>query len=360
MQARELKLYLLEDTDRIYKLLEEFGFHAMWLNSEEIRCATPNGTNRTSVSIKLVEELYATSFDDELGYRGDLLGLLQEAGDTTFANVMRRAHSAFGLKYDGKVSKKIDLLKNVRRFKRGNSQPIEVKKYDRSILEQYIKKPHASMIEEAISPDVLDMYDIRYDVRRDRVIFPHFDWEDKDKVVGIQGRTTLSSELAKELNVPKYWNYITGYRKSNNLYSFSFNKENIEKNKMIILFEGEKSVLKQATIERGKGYAVALGGHEISEQQKNFILKNTSEDVEVVIAFDKDIMENQPNTGNYNIENDENELGELELACKMFSKFRKTSYVYDKYGILNEKDSPIDRGVKRWSYLLNNRIEVKP
>lgn len=38
MQARELKIYLLEDTGRIYKLLEEFGFHDMWLNSGEIRC----------------------------------------------------------------------------------------------------------------------------------------------------------------------------------------------------------------------------------------------------------------------------------------------------------------------------------
>lgn len=344
MQAKELKLYLLEDTDRIISLLEDFGFHDAWINSDEIRCATPSGTNRTSVAIKLVDELFATSFDDEFGYRGDLLGLLQEAGDTTFSNVMSRIHNKFNLPHTSKKEiNKLDLLKDVRKFKKGHKREVKIKKYDRSTLNQFIKKPHASMIEEAISPQVLEQADIMFDPRQDRIVFPHFYWED-GSLVGIQGRTTLSSELAKELNVPKYWNYKKGYKKSANLYFFNVIKDNLEDSKMIILFEGEKSALKQATQEKGKGYSVALGGHEISRAQVSIILKETPVDTEVVIALDKDVMADEQY---------------LKEQCSKFSKFRKTSYIYDRYDILGEKDSPIDKGYRIFRHLLKYRIDYE-
>ena len=92
------------------------------------------------------------------------------------------------------------------------------------------------------------------------------------------------------------------------------------------------------------GYSVSIGGHEISEMQKNFIIKNTTEDTEIIIAFDKDIMKDESYLVNH---------------CRMFSKYRKTSYVYDKYNIIGEKDSPIDCGYKRWAYLLKHRINIK-
>lgn len=345
MQARELKKYLVEDSDRVVELLEHFGFHDVWTGNGEVRCATPEGTNKTTVSVKLTDELYATSYDTELNYRGDIFGLIEAYQDTTFRNVMIKIHKLFNLKYSGKESKKLDLLKDIRKFKHGanTNREVEIKKYDRSILDQFIRKPHASMIKEAISPLVLDKYDIMFDYRKDRIIFPHYDINETDMIVGIQGRTTLNSELAKELNISKYWNYLKGYKKSMGLFGYHIAKNNINNSKMLIIFEGEKSVLKQATIERGNGYSVALGGHEISSFQKAFIVKETEPDVEIVIAFDKDIMESEDF---------------LISQCKMFSKFRKVSYIYDKYGILGEKDSPIDKGYKRWDYLLRHRILV--
>lgn len=349
LQAKELKAYLLEDNNRICQLLEHFGFHDTWFASGEIRCATPEGTNKTSVSVKLVDELFAASYDDKLSYHGDLFGLLQTAKDTTFTSVMISIHNLFKLEYSKKEKKSLDLLKDIRKFKKGANREVEIKKFDVSVLDEFIKKPHASMIEEAISPLVLDKYDIRFDIQKDRIIFPHYDWEESDMVVGIQGRTTMPSDLAKELNIPKYWNYIKGFQKSRNLFAYNFNKQNIEDKKMIILFEGEKSVLKQATIERGEGFSVAIGGHEISDFHKKFILTNTGSDVEIVIAFDKDIMELIPEEGHEHY---------LIEQCKRFSKFRKTSYVFDKYNLLESKDSPIDRGLKRWNFLLKHRVQV--
>ena len=145
------------------------------------------------------------------------------------------------------------------------------------------------------------------------------------------------------MNISRYTNVIKGFHNTNNLYGWNFAKENVDREKKLIVFEGEKSTLKQATIERGNGYSVAVGGHEISEIQRNFIIKNTSEDTEIIIAFDKDVMKDEQ----YLID-----------TCKRFSRYRKASYVFDEYGVLGEKDSPIDKGMKRWNHLLKFRRAV--
>lgn len=339
MQAKELKSYLLDKTSRIYDLLEHFGFHDVWQNSvDELRCAVPDGTNRTSVSVKLVPELFATSFDDKINYRGDIFGLLEAVSGKSFSVVMRDIHDLFKLPYT-KGGKSLDLLKGIRKFKKGSARrERENKKFDRSILDRFIDKPHASLIEECISPAVIKQYDIRYDVESDRVIFPFFDWIETDKVVGLQGRTTMSSELAKELNIPKYFNLIRGFAKNQTLYGWHIAKDYVNDRKMLILFEGEKSTLKLATIEFGKPYAVSVGGHEISPEQISFILKNTDSDVEIVIAFDSDIEEEF-----------------VREYCSRFSKFRKVSYIFDRHGVTGKKDSPIDCGYKKFKHLLKFR-----
>ena len=67
MQAKELKQYILDDTDRIYTLLRNANFHDFRQNSEEIRCALPNMINPTGVMIKLNNSLYTSLFELEIG-----------------------------------------------------------------------------------------------------------------------------------------------------------------------------------------------------------------------------------------------------------------------------------------------------
>lgn len=42
----------------------------------------------------------------------------------------------------------------------------------------------------------------------------------------------------------------------------------------------------------------------------------------------------------------------IEKQARKFSQFRRTSYVWDTHDLLDEKDSPIDKGYKVWNYLL--------
>lgn len=361
MQATELKRYLYEDVDRIYKSLEHFDFHEIWQNSsEEIRCALPGHENKTSVAVKLTPELFATSYSDDMDYRGDILGLFESVSGKDFAYVIRQLHRLFNLSFNGK-SKKVDLLKGMRKYKKGKSySDFENEKYAPSILNKFVPLPHKSIIEEAISPSVCRQFNICFDPVTSRIIIPHFDWVDTDKVVGLVGRHTESNpEILKSLNITRYFNLISGYRKSSNLFAWSESKEFVDKHKKLVIFEAEKSVMKLATIEKGEGYAVSVGGHEISSAQVDFILKNTDTDTEIIIAFDKDIMIKQAEQDNKNMLEGSEDDGDLVSVCRKFSKFRKTSYVFDNYGLIEEKDSPIDRGVKRWRFLEKHRIEVK-
>lgn len=356
MQARELKRYLYEDTDRILDTLEYFGFHDAWINSDEIRCAKPEGSNRTAVTVRMVPELYASDFSSN--YNGDILGLIEHELDKSFKYVVREIHELFRLPFKSN-SKSVDLLKDVRKYKYGSSKnDIENKKFDPSILNDYINLPHKNLIEEGISPLVMKQFNISFDVEKSRIIFPYYDWEETDKIVGIQGRTTMDSDLAEELNIPRYWNYIKGFNKSNSLYNWCYAKENIKDSKMLIIFEGEKSTLKHFTHEIGKGYSVSVGGHSVSDKQAEFIIRNTDSDCEIVIAFDEDVMRDHIQIEKDNFETGKDTKSELIEACDKFTKFRNTSYIMDKYGLLGEKDSPIDCGINKWRYLLKHRTEA--
>lgn len=116
--------------------------------------------------------------------------------------------------------------------------------YDKSFLNKFIKVHHKSLIEEGITGDVLNQFDVMFDPIRQRIIFPHYDWDNPNKLVGVKGRTIQTPEGIELFNTPKYWNYIKGYRKTNNLYGWHQALPGIQEHKKIILFEGEKSVLK--------------------------------------------------------------------------------------------------------------------
>ena len=218
MQAKELKRYILEDTDRLYIILRTAGFHDFRENSEELRCALPRFTNSTAVMIKLNDSLYTSLF--ELGYSGDLFGALGVVLEKSFNEVMRYVHSLLGLSKKYNASDTLDPLATLKRLsghKKNEYQLNSNKLYSKSVLNKFVKGIHKSVIEEGIAPSVARQFNVMYDPHLDRVIFPHYDWNEFDKVVGIQGRTTLSQQEIEITGVPKYWNYIKHYRKALNL-----------------------------------------------------------------------------------------------------------------------------------------------
>lgn len=345
MDVKEIKRILYEDTTKIIRLMTSLGFHDFTENKEEIRCALPDKSNSSAVMVKKNESLYTSLF--ELGYNGDLVGAIQKIKDWSFIESIDYISNILGLS-SGKSQIMIDPLHNLKNLSKGiYLESKENKKFDENKLDRFVPVIHSSLLEEGINPEIIRQFRIMFDVERQRIIFPHYDWIKYQKIVGIKGRTVFSQQEIDLLNIPKYWNYIKGYRKTLNLYGYNQTHKGIKENKRIILFEGEKSVLKECTYNNGFGSSVALGGHNISQTQSDFILSHTPGDCEIIMAFDKDVWTKE----------EEGEAYVKELAGR-FKPFRKVSAIIDQHNILGDKDSPIDKGYKVWQYLLKWRKEI--
>lgn len=359
MKAEDFKEYLKEDIDRIYKVLESVGIHRIWETRGELRGAPPESMNHTSISVNL-DTLFCRYYKNDETFRGDIIALVQFFRKETFPETFRYLTSMFGLS-TGKFVKdnRIDPLakfKGIRKMNRpvADINEIEVPKFGKETLADFIMLPHINLFHEGIMPQTSELFDICYDPQLDRIIFPHHNYDDKNSIVGITGRTTRSKEEIKELMIPKYFNYIKGYMKMYNLYGFAFALEHVKKQGKLVIFEAEKSVLKNFTQTKNEGYSCAVGGHEISDVQVQILMRYLPSDIEIVIAFDKDVMMMRD-------KDTKEHIGEefLIKTAQKFSKYRNASYIYDHDEVLDEFDSPIDKGYKVFHELLEKRIAVK-
>lgn len=350
MEIKDIKKYLLQDRSRVEELLSYFGFHDFnYPINEQLRCALPDGGNNTSVSIFLNEHLYGTVFSRN-NFKGDVFQIISEFCNRSNKEVFSITRTLFNLPGFKTSTKRYDIVGDLRKYRKKkedrNRKHNEL--HEMSILNGYVMLSHSSIIEEGISPKVCRDFKICYDPQGDRIVFPHFDWEDSDKVVGLQARTVIDAETAKLLGVNKYMNYIKGYKKEYNLYGYSHNKEYIKESKKMILFEGEKSVLKLNTFNRGVSSAVAVGGSYLSKEQIRFISRNTSIDTEIVFAFDNDIM------------TDKARLDDFLETIRPLAMIREVSYIKDPFNgrLLQGKDSPVDKGMTIWKVLFDYRVKV--
>ena len=151
------------------------------------------------------------------------------------------------------------------------------------------------------------------------------------QLLGFNQRTTVENYDA--FSIKKYFLTPT-YPKQLNLYGLYENYNSIQNAGYVVVYEAEKSVLKRDSLNDPTG--VALSGHTLSDEQMAILI---GLNVEVVIALDKDIL-----------------IDEVRHLCDKFKNIRKVSYIYDKWDILDSKDSPADACNKDYQFLFNNRI----
>lgn len=332
MDAKELKKYILEN-NLLNSLLEKIGCHSFIPYSNELRCALPNDNDNSKVSVFNNEEISVRIFTKGETVYGSIFDLIMFIDKCTFIESLKKCQALLGISsFNIKPSKTTDHLKFFKKLKKQRSDDNELNTYDKELLNRYSSIPHIDLIRDGVLFDVIKKYSIMFDERTNRIVFPHFKYNDKEKIVGIIGRTVVPA--FKELNIAKYFP-IDGYKfeKSKNIYGLSHTYEQIKRDGLVIVYESEKSVLKSDMYKAP--FSVAVGSHELSSFQKKLLI---SLDVEIVIAFDKDVEKEH-------VLNTVNEL----------NRFRKVSYIEDKWGLLREKDSPVDRGYKKFHFLLKHR-----
>lgn len=224
---------------------------------------------------------------------------------------------------------------------------VSYEKIDEEILTNfsYDKKYLKLWIEEGINKDTLDEFQIGYSVKDDAISIPHRDMN--GNLIGVRGRFLSQDALNKYMPL-SLSGRLLNHATRGNLYGLYENKENIQRLKRIIIFEGEKSVLKfNSFFGRDGNTAVATCGNRITNEQIR--LFNEMQVEEVILAFDKD----------YTTEIERQELlKKYDNIANRLSIYFNTSVMIDWTDLTGYKDSPIDQGKEVFEELFDARYYV--
>lgn len=219
---------------------------------------------------------------------------------------------------------------------------VDIPALNPSILNVFTFYPTQEWLNDGISIEAMEHYNILYSIGQNKIIIPHYDAA--GSLIGIRGRSLNPEELAIGKYMPvqiegKTYAHPLGY----NLYGLNLVKDNIAKFKMAIVAEGEKSALQYETMfGKDNNICVATCGSSFHAYQLDLLLTAGAE--KILIAFDKE-GETWSKKDKY--------YYKLREMCERYSHKCNIGFVWDSTNLLNLKDSPFDKGketfLKLWS-----------
>ena len=190
---------------------------------------------------------------------------------------------------------------------------------------------------EGIELEQIKRFNILYSINQNKIIIPHYDIN--DNLIGIRGRALNEEDIAIGKYMPvsiegKIYAHPLGY----NLYGLNLNKNNIKRKKIAIVFEGEKSViLYDKYYGKDNNISVAVCGNSISRYQVELLLSAGAE--KIIIAFDNP-------TDCKNEQDQIKQYEKMKKVCLKYNSIIDIGFIIDRKRLLQNKDSPIDRGKK--------------
>ena len=244
---------------------------------------------------------------------------------------------------DGFVVEKYKSLRDRYEVKRKEK---ELPQYMPHVLDCFVQTYPQEWLDDGISKKTMDRFNISYSISQNKIIIPHYDI--LGRLVGIRGRALNDWEVE---NIGKYAPIqVEGiwykHPLSMNLYGLDRTYMNIRRNGVCYLFESEKSVLQM------DGFSIpncsaAVCGSNFNKYQLNILMKFCAPS-EIVICFDKE-----------ELPGEEKYFNKLWNICQKYKQYCNFSFVYDREGLLNLKDSPTDKGEEIFLQLLKKRVRVK-
>lgn len=225
-------------------------------------------------------------------------------------------------------------------------EQIQLPTYPEGILRTFTKFYPPEWLNDGISKQAMDNFNILYSIPQNKIIIPHYNID--NELVGVRGRALNEWEVE---NIGKYMPVqIEGkwysHPLSLNLYGLNKTKENIKDTGICFIFEAEKSVLQMESFDR-LNCAAAVCGSQFNKFALKILVQNCHPN-EIVVCFDKEELPGQ-DTYFYKLYN----------LCKKYKNYANFSFIYDMEGLLDLKDSPTDKGEAIFEELLKRRVIVK-
>lgn len=215
------------------------------------------------------------------------------------------------------------------------------------ILDLFFKQHHPLFLEDGITHEAMDKFEIMYYEPSNRIVIPHRHYE-TGNIIGLKSRSLDFSDIDAGFKyIPMRIQSVQySYPTYQNLYGLYQNKKVIRSLKKIIIFESEKSVMQFEAFFPNNNFSVAICGTNMNQLQVEMILNLGV--TEVILALDKEYETENSILGQKMYE-------KLERMAKGLNLYTKVSIIWDNKGLLGFKDSPSDKGVEVFAELFKNR-----
>ena len=223
---------------------------------------------------------------------------------------------------------------------------VQLPEYSPNVLDCFIKYYSPEWLNDGISKLTMDKFNILYSISQYKIIIPHYDID--GRLVGIRGRALNEWEVE---NIGKYApirieNTWYKHPLSMNLYGLNLNRKNICAHSICFIFESEKAVMQMEGFQL-PNCSAAVCGSNFNKYQLNILMKACAPH-EIVLCFDKE-----------ELPGEEKYFNKLWNICQKYKNYCNFSFIYDREGLLDLKDSPTDKGEEIFRKLLNKRVKVK-
>lgn len=258
--------------------------------------------------------------------------------DTTNINPDSISH----IKKEGHVYDWSNLERFIRVRKYGN----QLSEYNRNIIDTLPPLYPQAWIDEGISEETMDKYQIRYYERCNQTVIPCFD--DEARLVGVRVRNWDKDRVEQAKYMPLVTLDGTCYKFNTNqvFYGINYNKPEIERTGKVIIVESEKAVMKLDTYMGEHNIALGMYGSNLGIQRRNQLIKMGV------------------NTVSYVVDNDfigqddaffEQWREKIQHFIKLWDGFCRVEIVWDNLGLLGPKENATDRTKEVWEQLWENR-----
>lgn len=327
----------LDGSPKLYFNLEPKTFHCF------------SECNRAYNIVTLIQQRFKI-----LGEEKNRFQCLQYIVDTCDLNVDLK-----NFKFKEESNTKCNWESCLSRYIRHKNSYNELKVYDKSILNNFPKLYHKDWIDEGISIETMEKYNIRYYPRLDQIIIPCYN---KDgELIGIRVRN-MNKEYVNEGN-PKYFPLYTldgtSYEFPTNqvFYGINYNLEEIKRTGKCMLVEAEKSVLKADSWFGEHNITLALYGSNIGKKRFNEIISWGL--TELIIGVDSDFESIYDENGKLTEEYIKFEDKVFKLAKPFKPYIPKISVCYNNQRITDcYKFSPFDFSRGNFDKMYKEREEI--
>ena len=349
MEVKDLFNKIISNNDT-RKILENLKMHHIDDKGDYFTCGFPDGDNTKSVVIykdNLWVNAYTRDISDKYGYT-NIISLVTFIKELYFSKSIKWICETCSYNYYEEPESKTEMIKfldYIYNEKSGNKKRIEdevtyLKPINEDILKYYGNYANRLFLNDNIDLQTQIDFGLGYDLETHSITIPIRD--ELDTLIGVKAR--LFKEIYELENWESKYFYLIPCAKSKILYGLNKTMPYIKREGVVIICESEKAVLQLWSY--GMRNVIAIGSHIISKHQ---VKKITHLGVDIVLAYDQDVMFNEDGKFDKKF---------YEKECAKFLDNQRVYCLFDENKILKEKESPTDQ-YDKFKILYENRRILK-